>query len=92
MLDPATLRALALVSGIGFAIALPLGLFFWAGLWLDERMSTAPLFMLIGIVLGMVVAGLTIAELLKFHRAGEGRKMRRRGRRDRSASGVVEEE
>lgn len=80
-MDRATLRALALVSGLGFAIALPLGLFLAAGLWLDERLATRPLFMLVGILLGLIVAGATIAELLRFEREGTGRIIRRRPRR-----------
>ncbi len=65
-MDRATLRALALVSGLGFAIAIPLGLFLAGGLWLDGRFGTAPLFMLLGILLGLVAAGFSIKELLAF--------------------------
>ncbi len=71
-MDRATLRALALVSGLGFAIAIPLGLFLAGGLWLDGRFGTAPLFMLLGILLGLVAAGFSIKELLAFQR-GEAR-------------------
>lgn len=70
-----------MVSGLGFGIAIPLGLFVAGGLWLDGRMGTAPLFMLLGIVLGFVVAGFSIAELLAFQR-GEGRVIRRRSAAD----------
>ncbi len=65
-MDRATLRALALVSGLGFAIAIPLGLFVAGGLWLDGRFGTAPLFMLVGVLLGLVAAGFSIKELLAF--------------------------
>jgi F0F1-type ATP synthase assembly protein I len=70
-----------MVSGIGFAIAIPLGLFFLGGLWLDDRMGTRPLFMLVGILVGLIAAGATIAQLLSFRRGGEGRSARRRLRR-----------
>lgn len=73
MLDQSTLRALALVSGLGFGIALPLGIFFLGGLWLDGVWGTQPLFMLVGIVIGLIMAGLVIAELLRFQRGGERR-------------------
>jgi hypothetical protein len=77
-MDQGTLRALALVSGLGFAIAFPLGLFFLGGLWLDNRFGTRPLFMLLGIVAGLLVAGVIIADLLAFQRGQRGRLIRRR--------------
>lgn len=72
-MDRSTLRALALVSGLGFAVALPLGLFFYIGLQLDDRFGTKPLFMLLGLVIGLIAAGATIAQLLSFTRGGDGR-------------------
>jgi F0F1-type ATP synthase assembly protein I len=75
--DRSTLRALALVSGLGFAIAIPLGLFFVGGLWLDERLGTKPLFMLLGLLVGLIAAGGTIAQLLAFRR-GEREPQKRR--------------
>ncbi|MCC6626091.1 MAG: AtpZ/AtpI family protein [Chloroflexi bacterium] len=82
-MDRSTLRALGMVSGLGFGIAIPLGLAFLGGLWLDGRMGSKPLFMLLGIVLGFVIAGFTIAELLSFQREGQGRLLR--GNRQRAA-------
>jgi F0F1-type ATP synthase assembly protein I len=79
--DKATQRALALVSGLGFAIAVPLALFTVGGLWLDDRLGTSPLFMLLGIVLGLASAGGLIAELLSIQSTGRGRVLRRRARR-----------
>jgi hypothetical protein len=76
-MDRETLRALGMVWGIGFAIALPLGLFFLGGRWLDDRMGSRPLFMLLGLLLGFIVAGVTISDLLKFQRTGRGRFIRR---------------
>jgi hypothetical protein len=77
-----------MVSGIGFAIAIPLGLFFLGGLWLDDRMGTRPLFMLVGILVGLIAAGATIAQLLSFRRGGESRVAKRRLRRGLSHEGA----
>jgi F0F1-type ATP synthase assembly protein I len=76
--DQSTLRALALVSGLGFVIALEVGLFFVGGLWLDGVLNTRPLFLLLGLLFGFVMAGISIAELMAFHRGGGGRLLRRR--------------
>jgi F0F1-type ATP synthase assembly protein I len=79
-MDRSTIRALGMVWGLGFGIAIPFGIFFLAGLWLDNRVGTRPLFMLLGLLLGFFVAGVTIADLLKFQRTGQGRLFRRRAR------------
>lgn len=71
-MDRSTLRALALVSGLGFSIAIPLGFFFWGGLQLDEHWGTKPLFMLLGLFLGLLVAGVTMAKLLSYQRGDGG--------------------
>lgn len=77
-MDRSTLRALGLVSGLGFAITVPMGLFAWAGLWLDGQFGTRPLFMLVGILVGLIAAGASIAELLAFQSGRGGRVLRRR--------------
>ena len=80
-MDKSTQRALALVSGLGFAIAVPLAAFTVGGLWLDDRFGTSPLFLLVGIIVGLASAGGLIAELLSFQSSGQGRLLRRRARR-----------
>ena len=65
-LDPATVRALSMVSGIGFSIALSLCGGVALGLFLDRRLGTAPLFLLVGILLGLVIAGYTLYRLTRF--------------------------
>lgn len=91
-MDQSTLRALGLVSGLGFVIAVEVGLGFAGGLWLDGRLGTLPLFMLLGLVLGFVLAGLSIRELLAFHRSREERLSGRRRRRgDEAGSDGAEE-
>jgi hypothetical protein len=89
-MDQGTLRALAMVSGLGFAIAIPLGLLFLGGLWLDTRMGTRPLFMLLGIVVGLFVAGVIIADLLSFQQGKSGRLIRRRAGRQETTQGGAE--
>ena len=42
--------------GLGWYIAICLVLGILAGVWLDQALRTAPLFMLIGLALGLVVA------------------------------------
>jgi hypothetical protein len=85
-MDRSTIRALGMVWGLGFGIAIPFAIFFLAGLWLDDRVGTRPLFMLLGLLLGFVVAGVTIADLLKFQRTGQSRLFRQRARQPTTRS------
>jgi F0F1-type ATP synthase assembly protein I len=39
-------------AGLGFQFAASLVLFFFAGQWLDRRLGTAPVFLLIGVFVG----------------------------------------
>ena len=39
-------------AGLGFQFAASLVLFFFAGQWLDRRLGTAPVFLLVGVFLG----------------------------------------
>jgi F0F1-type ATP synthase assembly protein I len=77
-MDRPTLRALGLVSGLGFAIAGPFIVFLFTGRWLDDRFGMSPLFLLLGLLLGFIAAGATIAELLRFQSTGQTRLRRRR--------------
>ncbi len=67
-LDRDTLRALALATQLGFAVAGPLVLGIAGGIWLDHRLGTAPLFLLLGTALGIGAAGYSIYELFLFRR------------------------
>lgn len=49
--------ALALAVSIGFAIAAPLTFFVIGGVWLDSTLNTRPIFILIGILLGLGSSG-----------------------------------
>jgi len=64
-LDADTRRALATVSGIGFSIALCLGVSIVGGLWLDERLHTRPLFILLGIGFGLFGAASIVYGLVR---------------------------
>jgi putative Ca2+/H+ antiporter (TMEM165/GDT1 family) len=56
-LDPKTRRSLSLVSGLGFSIALCLGVSILGGVWLDERFQSRPIFVFVGILFGLFGAG-----------------------------------
>jgi F0F1-type ATP synthase assembly protein I len=50
--------------GLGFAVAGPLAVFIILGVWLDGLWNTRPLFILLGILLGLVSAVFAFARLL----------------------------
>jgi len=63
MFDRDTLRALALASQLGFAIAIPLLFFGGGGFWLGQQLHTGPWLGLVGLLIGLVASGYTIYEL-----------------------------
>lgn len=58
-------RAIALVSAIGVELAVCVLLGVWIGRWLDGRMNTDPLFLLIGIFVGMAIGIWAVIQLIK---------------------------
>lgn len=54
-----------LVTAIGIDLAICVLAGVWAGRWLDERMGSDPLFLIIGIFLGLAVGILVIIRLIK---------------------------
>jgi len=49
--------ALALhLTGLGWYVALSILLGIWGGLWLDNRLDKAPIFTIVGLILGLVLA------------------------------------
>ncbi len=58
-------RALALVSAIGIDLAICVIAGVWVGNWLDGRLGSEPLFLIIGILLGLTVGILVIIRLIK---------------------------
>jgi F0F1-type ATP synthase assembly protein I len=58
------LTALSL-SGMGFYIAGSIVLGIVGGRWLDEKLGTAPLFFIIGLIIGLAVAGYGTYNMIK---------------------------
>jgi len=42
--------------GVGWFVGLTILLGVWGGLWLDEKLGTAPVMVIAGLILGLVVA------------------------------------
>ncbi len=59
------LRAVGVATGLGCSIVAALVLCIGGGVWLDSRFGTSPLLTLLGVVLGLVVAGYQLWELTK---------------------------
>ncbi len=64
-MDPKTLRLLALATQVGFGIAGPLVVFIGGGVFLDKKAGTSPLFLFIGLFLGLLGAGYAIYDLVR---------------------------
>lgn len=54
-----------MVGELGFIIAVPLLVAIVAGIWIDKKFSTTPLFMIMGILLAMTVSTITIGRKIK---------------------------
>ena len=52
------------LTGVGFFIGGCIVLGVFAGLWLDNTLNTKPVFMLVGLVLGIVVAAYGVYQML----------------------------
>ena len=53
------------LMGMGFYIAIAVLLGIWGGHWLDAKLNTSPLWLIIGLILGIAVAGLGVYNTLK---------------------------
>ena len=62
-LDRRTLRALALATQLGTSVAASVGLPLLGGYLLDRWLGTEPVFLLAGVVVGLVAAWHTLTEL-----------------------------
>jgi F0F1-type ATP synthase assembly protein I len=51
--------------GMGFYIAIAIILGIWGGHWLDGKMNTSPLWLIIGLFLGIAVAALGVYNMIK---------------------------
>lgn len=58
-------KAMGLVGVIGIEIAIPLLLGVWFGRKADQYFDTAPIFLIIGIVLGFTIGIWSVANLIK---------------------------
>ena len=63
-LDRGTIRALGVVSGIGFSIAGGIILGVLGGQWVDRKFSTFPWGVIAGILVGLALAFVMIYELI----------------------------
>jgi ATP synthase protein I len=59
------LRAVGVATGLGCSIVAALVLCIGGGVWLDSRFGTSPVLTLLGVALGLVVAGYQLWELTK---------------------------
>ena len=57
------IHAVGTAAGLGFSLVVSLVFFIAGGAWLDSWLDTAPLFILIGVALGLVAAGYQLYEL-----------------------------
>ena len=60
-----TVQALAVASQFGITLAVSVVLGYFAGHWLDDRLSTGIIFTLIGVLLGLVGAVLNTIRLYR---------------------------
>lgn len=49
-------RAAMRLVGVGWYIGLCIFLGVWGGLWLDNRLNTAPAFVIVGLIFGLAIA------------------------------------
>jgi len=52
------------LTGVGFFIGTCIVMGVVGGLWLDNKLNTAPVFMIVGLVLGIVVAAYGVYQML----------------------------
>ncbi|MFZ3074237.1 MAG: AtpZ/AtpI family protein [Minisyncoccales bacterium] len=57
-------RAMAVGLELGFAIAVPLVGFLLFGLWLDRRIGTTPLFMIVFLLVGLAAVVIEVKQLI----------------------------
>lgn len=50
---------------LGYLIALPIAILGLGGAWLDKKMATSPLFLLLGIIFSIVISSVAIYRKIK---------------------------
>jgi F0F1-type ATP synthase assembly protein I len=63
--DRNTLRVIALASQLGVSMVVPLVVFVLGGIFLDKKVGTSPLFLLIGVLCGFIGAGYAVYDTVK---------------------------
>ena len=53
------------LTGVGFFIGICIVLGTFAGLWIDGKLDTKPLFMIGGLVVGLVIAGFGVYQMVR---------------------------
>jgi len=64
-MDKNTIRVFGLASQLGFALAGPLVIFIGAGVLLDRHFHTTPLLILIGAVVGFILSGVALFDIVR---------------------------
>jgi F0F1-type ATP synthase assembly protein I len=54
-----------MVGELGLIIATPLVVIILAGIWLDKKLNTTPLFIIVGILLSITTSAITIGRKIK---------------------------
>lgn len=65
-------RSAGVAAGLGFSVVISLILFIGAGVFIDQRYDMAPIFTLVGLVIGLIAAGYQLYELTQIGRDGQG--------------------
>lgn len=58
-------QALNLAWELGYIIALPIVILGFGGAWLDKKLGTPPLFILIGILVSLLISGIGVYRKIK---------------------------
>lgn len=59
------LQAISLVGQVGYTICIPLLIFIGLGAFADDQFHTGPIFVLTGVILGILVSFYSLYQLLK---------------------------
>lgn len=80
--DNNMLKALALASQFGFAVAGPMLLFIGGGVWADNQFGTKPWLFFLGLVLGLLSAAAALYQVATLQSKRSSRPVRNVTRRD----------
>src|SRR5438552_2304727 len=68
--DKGLMRAAVLASQLGFSVACPLAAFVIGGYWADGKFNTKPLFLLLGLAVGIIAAGAALYQVMQAQPTG----------------------